>query len=354
MSSVDFSTRHMRPAKGYFSPEAGLVASALKSFGLMNDRFDVLLMTCHPDQWGATSRIDSNHADNFAVSSSVWNNRSDEEAKNLILHAFAKSAMRALMQIAAGRMLIFPGRDVWIFHVLARKFRYQSLYDPRISRYVAANKAALRDAVVSWGIIDFEETFVFDTGFAGSIANAMRRVIGPQFKDLMLSTHRKREEDGYPSSLQIFPNHKGARAKALDIEYLPKYFRTGTVEGGNAVQYYSDLPTFLKAVAMTIWWWHARSPRFVTRPEPEPDLESQKVNIGVQEVGTVGNPATVKWQYDPAWDASASSVTFATTDTTLTLPIAGATSGSAATSGYVTYQMDSTTDNTTGWTTQYW
>jgi hypothetical protein len=236
-----------------------------------------------------------------------------------ILHSFAKNAFRVIQKIAKDRLLILPGRDVWVFEILARKARHPSLYDPRISRTVAYRKALLRDAILSWEIIDFERAFVFDTGFAGTIADALRRVIG-RIPDLMLSTRRTRldPETDRLEPLQVFPSHKGARAKALDIEYLPKYFQSGTIVGDKIVQMLAPLGEFLRAAAMTIWWFHAKSPRFIPgvpqpkppqsqgqgQPQPQPTWQTPSINSGGSV--TAGNPANV---------------TFAATDGTITLPI---------------------------------
>jgi hypothetical protein len=126
--------------------------------------------------------------------------------------------------------------------------------------------AVLKKIMREWGSL--EDALVFDTGFAGSIHRALCRASGMELGNLMLSTSLT-NPDG--KSCQIFPSHQGARAKALSIEYLPKYYRTGTVRDGEPVQFLSDLGEFLRAALLTVWIWKYKSSRFiprVKRPRP--------------------------------------------------------------------------------------
>jgi hypothetical protein len=328
LRDVDFEKRRtMRPAKGYKYPEAGLVASALKSFGLMTNHRDHILRACLPSAWDRKGRVKAalelgldpkkiaealgvagdevvtefnveNTFDHYTVSPRA----AEVNAAWVVRHSFAKNAFRALARRARGRTLILPGRDVWVFEIHARRAGYPSIYDPRVSRTVACDRALLRRVVETWRVVDFDRAFVFDTGFAGSIARALRDVVGPNLKDVMLSTSRRwwNPQRACTESLQLFPNHTGSRGKALDIEYTPKYFRTGTVKDARAEQYLAHLDEFIRAAAMTIWWCKVKSPRFIRakkKSTPQAVLDSAptlKISENTWQWGSITQPtATV-------------------------------------------------------------
>lgn len=155
-----------------------------------------------------------------------------------------KNAVRTLTKYAAlpngrQRQIVFPGRDTWLFYLLARKSpKANVLYDPTISRLTANTTKA-------WQKWD-KDAIIFDTGFSGSIASILISNSKKRFDSWMLSTEGGAGkftldiDTSYtpygaatvklPIHKQLYPNQKPARALALFVEYLPKYHKRGRTE----------------------------------------------------------------------------------------------------------------------------
>lgn len=252
---------NLRPARACQHPEAGIVYTALRSFNarqkMGDEKYEAalrMLTKCDPEHFITKSLRYS-----FPAAGDV--------PPHDVIHNVVKNSWRALRRVctmSGPRTLILPGRDVWLWEVMCRKRNMPSVYDPRVSRLLTHNVDALRQVINSWGVNITPETVVFDTGFAGSIYRAICGATDVKMTNLMLSTHISiTSKAGKDISCQIFPNHANARAKALAIEYLPKYWKTGTVRDGQPVQYLADLDEFVKCAALTIWFWHHRSPRWI-------------------------------------------------------------------------------------------
>ncbi len=224
------TVRNIRPARGPKTKELGMIWAALTSIG-----YDQYL--------SSTMKHD------------LWMMPSPAEEKT---HTIVKNSFRALRRILRKnprRKLILPGRDVWLWSVMCHKKGIDHIFDPRISRMVARDSVALKRIVNMWKLN--KHTIIFDTGFAGSIYERICAVSKQRCINLMLSTGRDGE--------QIFPNHKGARGKALGIEYLPKYQKTGTVRREAAVQWLAPIDGFLRAAILTIWFWYHESPAWINQ-----------------------------------------------------------------------------------------
>lgn len=254
--------KSIRPMTSFGSeyPEVNLIWSAITSFGRtswlgLEDQNN--LKTLNKD-WLAPTSMYSIGSDKF-----TWAH---------VAHSIVKNSWRSLAARADGRTIILPGRDVWAWYVIAQKsgYKYRVVYDPRVSRGVKDHTDVLMSIINSWGV-DLNQCVVFDTGFAGSIYNAIVRASGRKPINVMLSTEIK--EDG--ESCQIFPKHTNSRAKALAIEYLPKPCDTARVRGNTVYQPLVKPVWFIKAVALTIFMWYFESPAWIPA-EKKPKVPRHK------------------------------------------------------------------------------
>lgn len=242
-----YPVRNLRPARGLPNKELGLVWTALRSVGY------------EPYMNGITRSM----VQKMDVSPAIPNRLRGEYTHSGadVIHTMVKNSFKALRRITrekTGRTLILPGRDVWLWSVMCHKMSVEHIFDARISRTVARDGEALKSIVRSWNVN--KNTIIFDTGFAGTIYRCIKTVTRKDPINLMLSTRLK---DRKNRSSQLFPNHKGARNKALTIEYLPKYQKTGAVRNGKPVQWLADLDEFIRTAVLTIWFWHHESPAWI-------------------------------------------------------------------------------------------
>lgn len=174
-------------------------------------------------------------------------------------HWYLKTCVKTIRNRLKGtdRQVILLGRDVWLVSVLCQKLGVSHVYDPRVSRGVATSVQML-DLLPCYALR--EGDLLFDTGFAGSIHRAVTDHSGIHLENLMMSANDKGK--------QLFPNSGIARNYALFFEYLPKYFKTGTVKDGKVVQYYAEMDEFLNAAVQTIWAWHYESPNTIVSNIP--------------------------------------------------------------------------------------
>jgi len=240
-----YPVRNLRPAKGFKTKELGLIWAALRSCGYAP--------YVHPTTTYHLSTMTP------VIARSIYG--VEEDLENVI-HTMVKNSFKALRRILKkpGRRLILPGRDVWLWSVMCHKMGIDHVFDARISRGVARDHKVLAKIIQPWHLN--QNTIIFDTGFAGSIYNHICAASRKTPINLMLSTHRLAPNG---KSEQLFPNHKGARAKALAIEYLPKYQKTGTIRGDKPVQWLGTLDEFIRAAILTIWFWHYESPAWIAR-----------------------------------------------------------------------------------------
>ena len=174
-----------------------------------------------------------------------------------VVHAIIWNSLRKLRKMIRrnGAVLVLPGRDVWPWEVIARQRRLSSIYDSRVSRTVSSHRPALIKVIDQWKLPDLNKSLVFDTGFNGSI-----------HRDICVATNKKPESlmlSAYDHNQQIFKGHTASRAKALAIEYFPKYFQRATVHGDEAYQALALLEEFIKTALLTIWLWYHVSPAHI-------------------------------------------------------------------------------------------
>lgn len=167
------------------------------------------------------------------------------------LHWYLKTCCKSIKSRLAGtdKQVILLGRDVWLVSVLCDKMSIPYVFDPRVSRGVAASEDVC-SLFPGWTMR--EGDILFDTGFAGTIHSRITERSGIHLENLMVSS--------YDKAKQLFPNSGIARNYALCVEYLPKYFKTGTVKEGEIMQYYSDFPAFVEAAMLTVWTRNYQSP----------------------------------------------------------------------------------------------
>lgn len=143
-------------------------------------------------------------------------------------------------------VLVLPGRDVYIFEILARRENTPTLFIPECSRmtvqYIKVPK----------------NSFVVDTGFIGTIPRTLK------VQDFKLLSYRDNIGE-VDKTTQIFPYMSGSRHLALKIETTPKYWKSGRILDGKVYQGLSDYDEFEKAAALTISIYKDSSPSFSVR-----------------------------------------------------------------------------------------
>lgn len=262
----------LRPAKGYPDNYTGLLVTGLKSFGmfeyLSGDTIQALrngFLPLDSHTYSACQRLTVSASGNRRATPT-----NDEIAAFVRdQHTIIKNSLRRLQKtLSPGCRIVFLGRDVWLWYVVAQALGYTNVvFDPRVSRTVARDQKAFRSILTGSSMRLNDGDILFDTGFAGSIYKAATDAVPEKrLRCYMLSTPR----EGWA----LFPNHRGARARALTIEYWPKYQQSGTVKEGCVVQRYAQHDEFVHAAIMTIQFYSMESPRWVPGP---PVLASRKV-----------------------------------------------------------------------------
>jgi hypothetical protein len=162
-----------------------------------------------------------------------------------------KNAWRSIKKKADHKQILLPGRDVFIFEILARREGYPTIFVPECSRQTVN---ALYEKLGS----SISDCYLFDTGFAGTIPKALRT---KRFN--MLSHH------DMSGSVQVFPRLSFSRGLALKVEKTPKYWSSGRIDPENAVvQDQSDIFEFARAARLTIEVYRNSSPKFIEKHKP--------------------------------------------------------------------------------------
>lgn len=177
--------------------------------------------------------------------------------------AVIKNIWRSAKQAAKGKMLVLPGRDVFIFEILARRENYPTYFLPACSR---GSVRYFKDKLP-------ENAFIFDTGFMGSIPRAL------EVDNFKLVSFADRH-----SQKQVFPHLTLSRSLALKIEATPKYWQTGRMvskvdltearpfhsnpEDWELRQDFSHEDEFMRAAILTTQIYKDSSPSFINRPKP--------------------------------------------------------------------------------------
>lgn len=170
-----------------------------------------------------------------------------------------KNVWRSVKKNAKGKQILLPGRDVFIFEVLARRENYPTIFWPECSRQTVEEMAEEIDHHFTRNV------YLFDTGFVGSIPRALNT------KKFGLLSYNDRSKT---VGTQIFPHLSLSRGLALRIESTPKYWESGRVvphgfpPSGEIHQDFSPRPTFVQAARLTIEIYTNSSPRFIQRHRP--------------------------------------------------------------------------------------
>lgn len=154
-----------------------------------------------------------------------------------------KNAWRSVKTRAGDKKIILPGRDVWIFEVLARRDGTPTWFIPQCSRM----------AVSQIEIDDIDKYYIVDTGFMGSIPKALKA------EDFALLSYHRNKTD---KEVQVFPTMGGSRGLALKVEKTPKYWKTGFIRDGLVGQELSEPEEFAKAAALTQQVYKNSAPKF--------------------------------------------------------------------------------------------
>ncbi|HEY1249192.1 MAG TPA: hypothetical protein VGE97_09405 [Nitrososphaera sp.] len=160
-----------------------------------------------------------------------------------------KNQWRAVKRSAEGRTILLPGRDVFVFEILARREDYPTIFMPECSRMTVHEIAKTID----------KELFLFDTGFAGSIP----RGLGIQTFKLM--SYRDMTNN---VAVQVFPRLSFSRGLALKIEASPKYWESGRIVDDCVLQPFSHHYEFLNAARLTIEVYKNSAPKFIKKHHP--------------------------------------------------------------------------------------
>lgn len=170
-----------------------------------------------------------------------------------------KNAWRSVKRAADGKPIFLPGRDVFIFEVLAQREKYPTLFMPECSRLTVKH--------LSRKIENLSDYHLFDTGFAGSIPRGLGVT---EFTMLSHDSYLNRSE-----TKQVFPRMSFSRGLALKIEGTPKYWQTGQIYTPELTtwreeirQDLSPIFEFGRAARLTIEVYTNSSPKFINEHNP--------------------------------------------------------------------------------------
>ena len=164
-----------------------------------------------------------------------------------------KNAWRSMKRFAGGSPILLPGRDVFVFEILARRENYPTLFMPQISRKTVVFYSETSKELGKFCLLD--------TGFAGTIPRALHT---PRFK---LMSYNQPHSD-----VHLFPRLTISRPLAIKIERTPKYWQTAYVDHEFGPYHHREVkqPTalqyeFLRAARLTVEVFTNSSPRFITK-----------------------------------------------------------------------------------------
>lgn len=173
-----------------------------------------------------------------------------------------KNVWRSIKQNAkrnGRKQILLPGRDVFIFEILARRENYPTIFMPECSRQTVNYIYEHLPRPVT------KNCYLFDTGFAGSIPNKLNI----PYKQFGLMSHDMRD-----SPIQIFPRLTFSRGLALKIERTPKYWESGRLAfnaGRDKEEVYQPLSNkyeFEDAARLTIEIYTSSAPKFIPHHRP--------------------------------------------------------------------------------------
>jgi hypothetical protein len=162
-----------------------------------------------------------------------------------------KNAWRSIKRQADGRPVLLPGRDVFLFEVLARRENYPTVFVPECSRMTVRKLSETKP--------ELKDLFLFDTGFAGSIP----RNLGTPSNGFKLFSATILN-----NKAQVFPRLTLSRYFALRIEDSPKYWQSGQIVDGEVKQEFAADHEFVRAARLTIEVYTNSSPKFINQHKP--------------------------------------------------------------------------------------
>lgn len=145
---------------------------------------------------------------------------------------------------AEGRTILLPGRDVFLFEVIAGMFNDNRVFRPDISSAVSPFVAE-----------DYTGHFCLDTGYRGSVPRNLKM----DHWSLVRYDNGANNEKNRPLR-QVFPKYRSTNTSVYtslssDLEGCPKYWQSGYMEvykkGGKILQYF-DPGNFRSAAVLTI------------------------------------------------------------------------------------------------------
>ena len=140
-----------------------------------------------------------------------------------------------------GRMILLPGRDVFLFEVLARMENYPTIFRPDISKDVAPHVNE-----------DYTQCLALDTGYRGTVPKAMgiKNFLLISYSSFPVGTPQ-REIKELKAKHQVFPEG-GYSMTSLSgtLECIHKYWERGYHYNGKIIQTLFKPPVF-KYAAMT-------------------------------------------------------------------------------------------------------
>ena len=167
-----------------------------------------------------------------------------------------KNVWRSVKRQAGTRPVLLAGRDVFVFEVLARREGYPTIFKSQISR---ATSHLFQHFFPP-------DTFLFDTGFVGSIPKALDLQAFSLLSALQLIS----------SKYQVFPHLTGSRSLALKIEAVPKYWTSAKYNGEKIIQDFSSNQEFAEAAGVTIQVYTNSAPYFINERRPMIPSRSKK------------------------------------------------------------------------------
>jgi hypothetical protein len=176
-------------------------------------------------------------------------------------HTVIKNTWRAIKKNAQGKQILLPGRDVFVWEILARRENYPTIFMPECSRQTVRHIAKTR-----LGLRSLQNVYLFDTGFAGSIP----RALGTKSFSLLSSNSLPSQKIG----VQVFPRLTFSRGLALKIEKSPKYWESGRLARNSfdvdqeVRQDLSNSYEFFLAARLTVEIYKNSSPRFINHAIP--------------------------------------------------------------------------------------
>lgn len=150
-----------------------------------------------------------------------------------------KNVWRSVKKEAMGRVIILPGRDTYIFEILARRENYPTLFIPQCSIDTVSH------------ITIPLNSFLFDTGFRGTIP----KTLNCKYFKLMAHTNC--------GVYQVFPHLNITRELVTKIENSPKYWERAIIKNGEIIQEINNKDKFKAAFQLTLEIYKDSSPSFV-------------------------------------------------------------------------------------------